>query len=131
MLEDSEVLVRVLTSSVNGVDGAIAVGMLNGMVDYEFPVVLGRDFAGVVEQVGSRVTRYAECDELYGFLPHANPTVHDGSWAELIVFPEATSSRASRRVWSQRRPTPPRWPASLPCPPWTRWTSRKATRSSW
>jgi NADPH2:quinone reductase len=50
--------------------------------------VLGRDYAGVVEQVGSRVTRYTEGDEVYGFLLHANPTVHDGSWTELIVVPE-------------------------------------------
>jgi NADPH2:quinone reductase len=85
---DNEVLVRVHASSVNGADGAIAAGMLGGMVDHEFPVVLGRDYAGVVEQVGSRVTRYAEGDEVYGFLPHANPTVHDGSWTELIVVPE-------------------------------------------
>jgi len=85
---DNEVLVRVCASSVNGVDGAIAAGMLGGMVEHEFPVVLGRDYAGVVEQVGSRVTRYTEGDEVYGFLPHANPSVHDGSWTELIVVSE-------------------------------------------
>jgi NADPH:quinone reductase-like Zn-dependent oxidoreductase len=84
----NEVLVRVRASSVNGADGAIAAGMLGGMVDHEFPVVLGRDFAGVVERVGSGVTRYTEGDEVYGFLPAANPTVHDGTWTELIVVPE-------------------------------------------
>jgi len=82
------VLVRVRASSVNGADGAIAAGMLSGMVDHEFPVVLGRDYAGVVEQAGSDVRRYTEGDEVYGFLPHANPTVHDGTWTELIVVPE-------------------------------------------
>src|SRR5688572_1657069 len=71
----NEVLVRVHASSVNPVDGAIAAGMMSGMVEHDFPVVLGRDFAGVVEQVGSEVTRYAEGDEVYGFLPAANPTV--------------------------------------------------------
>src|SRR5215208_2895022 len=85
---DNEVLVRVRASSVNGADAGIAAGMLGGMVEHEFPVVLGRDYAGVVEQVGSRVTRYTEGDEVYGFLLHANPTVHDGSWTELIVVPE-------------------------------------------
>ena len=72
---DNEVLVRVRASSVNGADGAIAAGMPSGMVDHEFPVVLGRDYAGVVEQAGSDVRRYTEGDEVYGFLPHANPTV--------------------------------------------------------
>src|SRR5215211_7080110 len=84
----NEVLVRVRASSVNPVDGAIAAGMMSGMVEHEFPVVLGRDYAGVVEQAGSDVTRYAEGEEVYGFVPAANPTVHDGTWAELIVVPE-------------------------------------------
>jgi len=84
----SEVLVRVRASSVNPVDAAIVAGMLNGMVDHEFPVVLGRDYAGVVEQVGAGVTRHTAGDEVYGFLLHANPTVHDGSWTELVVVPE-------------------------------------------
>src|SRR5215210_9537638 len=85
---DNEVLVRVHASSVNGADAGIAAGMLSGMVDHEFPVVIGRDYAGVVEQVGSAVMRYAEGEEVYGFLMHANPTVHDGTWTELIVVPE-------------------------------------------
>jgi NADPH2:quinone reductase len=86
--EGNELVVRVHASSVNGVDAAIAGGMLNGMVDHDFPVVLGRDYAGVVEQVGGGVTRYEVGEEVYGFVPHANPTVHDGSWTELIVVPE-------------------------------------------
>jgi NADPH2:quinone reductase len=84
----NEVLVRVRASSVNPMDGAIAAGMLRDMVEHEFPVVLGRDFAGVVEQVGSEVTRFSQGDEVYGTLPAVNPTVHDGTWAELIVVPE-------------------------------------------
>jgi len=86
----NELLVRVHASSVNPVDAAIAGGMLKDMVEHEFPVVLGRDYAGVVEQVGSNVTRYAVGDEVYGSMPAANPTVHDGTWAELIFVPEDT-----------------------------------------
>jgi NADPH2:quinone reductase len=85
----NEVLVRVHASSANPVDNSIAAGLLEQMgVEYEFPVILGRDYAGVVEQVGADVTRYAAGDEVFGFLVHANPTVHDGSWAELITVPQ-------------------------------------------
>src|SRR3954466_4998122 len=85
----NEVLVRVHGSSVNPVDNGIAARMLRQMgVEYEFPAILGRDYAGVVEQVGAEVTRYAVGDEVFGFLLHANPTVHDGSWAELIAVPQ-------------------------------------------
>ena len=83
-------LVRVQASAANPADNAIAAGMLNGMFEHDFPVILGRDYAGVVEQVGTEVTRYAAGDEVYGFLV-TNPTVHDGAWAELIAVPEDTS----------------------------------------
>lgn len=84
----NEVLVRVAASSVNGVDVAIANGVLREMVAHDFPVTLGRDFAGVVEHVGDGAGRYDVGDEVFGFLLHANPTVHEGSWAELITVPE-------------------------------------------
>jgi NADPH:quinone reductase len=72
----NEVLVRVQASSVNRVDDSIASGMLKQMgVEYEFPVILGRDYAGVVEQVGPEVTRYAVGDDVFGFILQANPTV--------------------------------------------------------
>src|SRR5215218_7864260 len=84
-----EVLVRVHASSVNPADNGIAAGMLKQMgLEYEFPVILGRDYAGVVEQVGAEATGYSVGDEVFGFLLHANPTVRDGSWAELIAVPQ-------------------------------------------
>jgi NADPH:quinone reductase len=90
--DENEVLVRVHASSVNPVDNSIAAGMLAQMgVEYEYPVTLGRDYAGVVEAVGSGVSRYAEGDEVFGFLLHANPTARDGSWAELITVPQESS----------------------------------------
>lgn len=85
----TEALVRVRASSINPADNGIAAGMLKQMgLEYEFPVILGRDYAGVVEQVGPEVTRYAVGDEVFGFLLHANPTVHEGSCAELIAVPQ-------------------------------------------
>jgi NADPH:quinone reductase len=85
---DNELLVRVHASSVNPADAAIAAGMLKEMAEHDFPVTLGRDFAGTVEQTGGSVRRYQPGDEVYGFLLHANPTIHDGSWTELITVPE-------------------------------------------
>jgi NADPH2:quinone reductase len=87
-----EVLVRVRASSANPADNSIAAGVLAGMgVEHEYPVILGRDYAGVVEHVGDDVSDYAAGDEVFGFLLHANPTVHDGSWAELITVSDDTS----------------------------------------
>jgi NADPH2:quinone reductase len=89
---DNEVLVRVHASSVNPVDNSIAAGMLAQMgVEYEYPVILGRDYAGVVEHVGSAVNGHRPGDRVFGFLLHANPTAHDGAWAELITVTEELS----------------------------------------
>jgi NADPH:quinone reductase len=85
---DNELLVRVHASSVNPVDVFIAGGGLEEMAEHEFPVIIGRDFAGVVERVGSGVGRYRVGDEVFGFVLHADPVVHNGSWAELIAVPE-------------------------------------------
>src|SRR5215210_3147910 len=97
-LADNEVLVRVSASSVNPVDNSIAAGMLKDMVAHEFPVVLGRDFSGVVEQAGSEVRGLSEGDEVFGFVPGMSPAVHDGSWAELIAVPESMATRKPEGV---------------------------------
>jgi NADPH2:quinone reductase len=89
----NEVLVRVRASSVNPMDNAIASGMLKDMVEHEFPIVLGRDFAGFVEQAGSDVRGLSVGDEVFGFVPGMGPTVHNGSWAELIAVPEFVATR--------------------------------------
>src|SRR5215217_9381744 len=83
-----QLLVRVQASSVNPVDVGIAAGHLKDMFAHEFPVLVGRDYAGVVEQVGADGTGFAAGDAVFGFVPGMSPGVHDGSWAELIAVPQ-------------------------------------------
>jgi NADPH2:quinone reductase len=88
----NEVLVRVRASSVNPVDRLVAAGALSQIgVEYGYPVVLGRDYAGVVEHAGPSVCDYQPGDHVFGFVLQANPTVHDGAWAELITLTEELS----------------------------------------
>src|SRR5438067_10979126 len=88
----NEVLVQVRASSVNPVDGSIAAGLLSQMgVEYEYPVTLGRDYAGAVEQTGAAVSSFKTGDLVFGFLLHANPTARDGAWAEFITVTEGLS----------------------------------------
>ena len=88
-----EVLVRVQASSVNALDGGIAAGMLKEMLPHEYPITLGRDFAGVVEQVGEGVSSVAVGDEVFGEVPAMVPPVHDGAWAERIVVSEEVATK--------------------------------------
>lgn len=76
-------LVRVRAASVNGMDVYQASGALASMMPHDFPVVVGRDFAGVVEAVGDGRTDVSVGDEVIGFIP-ATPPLHVGSWAELV-----------------------------------------------
>ena len=82
-----EVLVRVRAASVNGFDLGVAAGMLRGMMEYRFPVVLGRDFAGTVDAVGEGTTRFTAGDAVFGAV--ADPsTLFSGSFAEYLAVPE-------------------------------------------
>lgn len=49
-------------------------------------------------QVGAEVAGIGVGDEVYGFIPFANPTVRDGSWAELITVAVGSVARAPARV---------------------------------
>jgi NADPH:quinone reductase-like Zn-dependent oxidoreductase len=81
--------VRVRAAALNRVDFALAAGMLQGMMEYEFPIVLGRDFAGAVDAVGDDITALAAGDEVFGFVP-SGPPLHDGAIAEYVVVPAAS-----------------------------------------
>lgn len=84
----TEILVNVRASSVNGIDRAIASGGLLASVEHEFPVVLGHDFAGVVDRVGSDTTLFSEGDEVFGFVTRPRLDAGSGTWADYIVVPE-------------------------------------------
>lgn len=85
----TDITVRVLSSSLNPVDLSIVAGVLRPIAEHDFPVILGRDYAGTIEEVGSAVTEFRVGDLVYGYVPPWNPTVHAGSWAELILLPDA------------------------------------------
>lgn len=93
-----EVLVRVQASSVNQLDGGIAAGMLADMLPHEYPITLGRDFAGVVEQVGEGVSSVAVGDEVFGEVPGMAPPVHDGAWTERIVVSDQVLAKKPAAV---------------------------------
>jgi NADPH:quinone reductase-like Zn-dependent oxidoreductase len=81
-----EVLVRVHAASVNGIDLSIASGRLQGMLEYRFPVVLGKDFAGTVEAVGDGVTDFAAGDRVFGVVSDPSP-LSSRSFAEYLAVP--------------------------------------------
>ncbi len=83
-----ELLVRVRAASVNGIDLSIVSGRLQGMLAYDFPVVLGKDFAGTVEAVGSGVAGFAVGDRVFGVVSDPSP-LSSRSFAEFLAVPAA------------------------------------------
>jgi NADPH:quinone reductase-like Zn-dependent oxidoreductase len=90
LCREGEVLIRVRTSSINGFDGAVAAGMLKGMMEHRFPVSLGKDFAGVVEALGEGASRFAVGDEVFGVV--MKPYLGDGGLGEYLVVGEQYGS---------------------------------------
>jgi NADPH2:quinone reductase len=83
--DEGEVRVRVHAASVNGFDLAVANGYLQGRMEHRFPVVLGKDFAGVVDAVAPGVTGYTEGDRVFGVV--TKPFLGDGSFGEYVTVP--------------------------------------------
>jgi NADPH:quinone reductase-like Zn-dependent oxidoreductase len=61
-------VIRVRAASVNGIDAYVAAGYVWDSMAHQFPVVLGRDFAGVVEQVGPDVSGLQVGDRVAGVI---------------------------------------------------------------
>ena len=83
---EGQVLVRVKAAGLNPFDNAVAAGMVAAMVPHEYPLVLGRDAAGVVEAVGADVSDLAVGDEVFGHVLMA-PPIEAGTLAELALLP--------------------------------------------
>ncbi|HEX2051200.1 MAG TPA: NADP-dependent oxidoreductase [Actinomycetota bacterium] len=86
------VLVRVKAAGLNPVDNGIASGMMSEMIPHEYPLVLGRDAAGVVQAVGDGVEGISEGDEILGHVLLA-PPLQAGTLAEYAVLPAAGVAR--------------------------------------
>jgi NADPH:quinone reductase-like Zn-dependent oxidoreductase len=85
---EGTVLIKVKAAGLNPFDNAVASGMLSQMVPHEYPVVLGRDAAGVVEAIGAGVEHVAVGDEVIGHVLMA-PPIQAGTLAEYVVVPAA------------------------------------------
>ena len=84
---EGTVLVRVKAAGLNPIDNAVAAGFLTQMgLPHEYPVIIGRDAAGVVEAVGAGVDHVAVGDEVLGHVLLA-PPISAGTLAEYALLP--------------------------------------------
>jgi NADPH:quinone reductase-like Zn-dependent oxidoreductase len=87
-LKADELLVQVHAAGLNPIDNAIPTGAFKPVLHFQLPATLGSDLAGVVTEVGGRVTRFKPGDAVFA-------SVFDlgtGSIAELTVVPESAAA---------------------------------------
>ena len=87
-LRDDEMLVEVHAVGLNPIDNMIPTGIFKAVVKFQLPATLGSDLAGVVIEVGSRVTRFKVGDAVFANIFDQGT----GSIAEFAVVPEGTAA---------------------------------------
>ncbi|ADB67396.1 NADP-dependent oxidoreductase [Listeria monocytogenes] len=77
----NQVIVKEAATSINPIDWKLREGYLKQMMDWEFPIILGWDVAGVISEVGEGVTDWKVGDEVF-----ARPeTTRFGTYAEYTA----------------------------------------------
>lgn len=85
----SQLLVRVLASSVNPVDWKLRSGRYRWLMPVRFPSIPGFDIAGEVAEVGTQVARFRPGDRIFAMLD----TRPGGASAEYAVVGERAAAR--------------------------------------
>ncbi len=81
-LAPDQALIEVRAASVNAFDWKAAEGRFKDSFEYQFPVTIGRDYAGVVTAVGAEVRRVSPGDEVFGYF--TGQALHRGSYATHV-----------------------------------------------
>ena len=87
-LKPDELLVQVHAAGVNPIDNVIPTGLFKAVLKFQLPATLGSDLAGVVTEVGSRVTRFKPGDAVFASIFDRGT----GSIAEFAVVPESAAA---------------------------------------
>src|SRR5688572_305852 len=83
-----EILVQVHAAGLNPVDNKIREGKMKPLVPLQLPATLGSDLAGVVVEVGNRVTRFKPGDAVFANIFG----LRTGALAEFAVVPESAAA---------------------------------------
>jgi NADPH:quinone reductase-like Zn-dependent oxidoreductase len=86
--EEDQLLIRVVAAGVNPVDGMIRSGLFAKNGSRAFPIILGGDVAGVVEKIGSNVTKFKAGDPVFAYVSLDN----SGGYAQYALVKEGEAA---------------------------------------
>lgn len=82
--KDHEVIIQIHASSINPLDFKLKHGEFKLFMPYQFPLILGHDFAGTITEIGPKVSLFKVGDEVFG----RPADFHIGTFAEYISVHE-------------------------------------------
>ena len=112
IVKNNEVLIRIHATSVNPVDWKIRKGDLQEQLRFSFPITLGLDVAGVIEEVGKDV----ECFNIGDKVFTKPENIGKGSYAEFIAVQSDLVSHMPNNISYEEA-------ASIPLAGLTAWQS--------
>src|SRR5436190_1329823 len=83
-----EILVQVHAAGLNPIDNAIPKGTFKPILKFQLPATLGSDLAGIVVEVGSRVSRFKPGEAVFANIFDLGT----GAFAEFAVVPESAAA---------------------------------------
>ncbi|MGQ2286864.1 NADP-dependent oxidoreductase [Leuconostoc suionicum] len=83
-VKSDEVLVENMATSINPIDYKAREGLLKRMFQWQFPVILGWDIAGIVASIGDDVTNFKVGDPVFA-RPDIDSKGANGSYAEYTA----------------------------------------------
>jgi NADPH:quinone reductase-like Zn-dependent oxidoreductase len=87
-IKPDEILVQVHAAGLNPIDYMIPKGSFKAILRFQLPATMGSDLAGVVVEVGSRVTRFKPGDAVFASIFDLG----GGALAEYAAVPESAAA---------------------------------------
>lgn len=88
MPKPDEILVQVRAAGLNPIDNMIPKGTFKPILRFQLPATLGSDLAGIVVEVGDRVTRFKPGDEVFASIFDLGT----GALAEFAIVSESAAA---------------------------------------
>jgi NADPH:quinone reductase-like Zn-dependent oxidoreductase len=80
--EENQVVVKLYATSINPIDWKLREGYLKTMLPFDFPIILGWDAAGEIDELGTNVNNFKVGDKVF-----ARPeTTNRGTYAEYTAI---------------------------------------------
>ena len=90
----NEVLIRVMAASINPVDVAIRKGYLKQFTGDKFPLILGMDASGVIENIGANINKFKVGDPVIAFFTLGG----EGGYAQYVLATEDEIARKPEAI---------------------------------